>query len=152
MRATRVISTKTVKTNGEWLVKLVNVCFCFQTKLVFLNGWKLGIGPCFNCSGNDIGVDVTERKQHNYQSRSEFGRWILEFPLVHYIPPNSPIVLGNITYKGHLNDDIDITSYVYENTRDEVLMISQHDGWEMERSETVMDIPFAGKEAYFDLK
>ena len=120
--------------------------------MVFLNGWKLDSGPCSNCSENDIGLDVTERKQQNYQNRSEFGRWSLEFRSV--LLPISKIVVGNITYHEHLEDviNIDITSYVYENTRDEVLMISQHDGWEMERSETVMDISFAGRATDFDIK
>ena len=136
------------------MLQLMYVFFLFQTKLVFLNGWKLGSGPCFNCSGNDIGLDVTEREQLNYQNRSEFGRWILEFRSEHQILPIFKIVVGNITYNGHVEDeiDIDITSYVYENTRDEVLMISQHDGWEMERSETVMDISFAGGAKDFDIK
>lgn len=119
--------------------------------MIFLNGWRLGSGPCYNyCSENDTASDATEqRRLQCCQNQSEFGKWELELPFHDsgFLPS---IIIGNNTYKGYLT--YDITSYVYNNTRDEELMISQHDGWEMKRSETLIDIPFDGsKDANFDI-
>ena len=106
--------------------------------MIFLNGWSLGSGPSYNyCSENDTALDATEQRVQCCQNQSEFGRWELELPFQH-----GELIIRNTTNEGSIR--YDITSYVYNNTRDEVLMTSQHDGWEMKRSETLIDIPFAG--------
>ena len=82
-------------------------------------------GPCYNCTENDEGVDVTARRKQfiiDTGNQRVFGAWGFE--------PQ--------TLSGTVSSDI--TPDVYNNIRDIVLMVNSHESWEMESSEINLDI------------
>lgn len=96
--------------------------FSVKVKLSFLNGWKLHRGPCDNCTENDEGLDVTERRKIfiNYTNNPEaFGSWLFERECrgTEVSPP------------------IPLTLKINKEIRDVVLMVNKHEGWELENSE-----------------
>ena len=81
-------------------------------------------GPCYNCTENDEGVDVTARRKQFIIDKGNhrvFGAWGFE-----------PQKTGTVS--------TDITQDVYNNIRDIVLMVNSHESWEMESSEINLDI------------
>ena len=87
-------------------------------------------GPCYNCTENDEGVDVTaHRKQFiiDTGNRRVFGAWGFE-----------PQTTG--TVHASTNITTNITPDVYNSIRDIVLMVNSHESWEMESSEINLDI------------
>ena len=85
-------------------------------------------GPCYNCTENDEGVDVTARRKQfiiDTGNQRVFGAWGLE-------PQTTGTVSTAIT--------TDITLDVYNNIRDIVLMVNSHESWEMESSEINLEI------------
>lgn len=95
--------------------------FFVKVKLSFLNGWKLHRGPCDNCTENDEGLDVTERRKqfiNDTNNPEAFGSWLFERETIKEDPPPIPLTLK-------INKQI----------RDVVLMVNKHEGWELESSE-----------------
>lgn len=91
-------------------------------KIFFLNGWKLSRGPCYNCTEDDEGLDVTaRRKQYIFDTKDQeaFGVWSFEEEAT----GNENLPIKNVTLK------------VNEEIKDVVLMVNKHEGWELETSE-----------------
>ena len=83
-------------------------------------------GPCYNCTENDEGVDVTARRKQfiiDTGNQRVFGAWGFE---------------PETFKKGTVPTDI--TPDVYNNMRDIVLMVNIHESWEMESSEINLEI------------
>nr|XP_034326148.1 uncharacterized protein LOC105319101 isoform X2 [Crassostrea gigas] len=94
----------------------------FQVKIYFLNGWKLNRGPCYNCTEKDEGSDVTERRKQ------------------YIIDKNDPEVFGSWSYEKELkgtqvSTPVPLTLKINRQIRDVVLMVNEHEGWELESSE-----------------
>lgn len=105
------------------LMIIFSLIFVFvKVKLSFLNGWKLHRGPCDNCTENDEGLDVTERRKkfiNDTNNPEAFGSWTFERG-----------------YKGSkYSHFIPITLKINRQIRDVVLMVNKHEGWELENSE-----------------
>lgn len=91
-------------------------------KIFFLNGWKLSRGPCYNCTEDDEGLDVTaRRKQYIFDTKDPeaFGMWSFEEEAT----GNENLPIKNLTLK------------VNEEIKDVVLLVNKHEGWELETSE-----------------
>ena len=87
-------------------------------------------GPCYNCTENDEGVDVTARRKQliiDTGNQRVFGAWGFE--------PRT-FQTGTVLKK----NTKDITPDVYNNIRDIVLMVNSHESWEMESSEINLEI------------
>lgn len=91
-------------------------------KIYFLNGWKLNRGPCYNCTEKDEGSDVTERRKQYINDKNDpeiFGSWSYEREL-----------------KGtKVSTPVPLTLKINKQIRDVVLMVNEHEGWELESSE-----------------
>lgn len=95
----------------------------FKVNIFFLNGWKLSRGPCYNCTEDDEGHDVTARRKQYIIDTNDpeaFGTWSFEEE-VKGIEKTLPI--KNLTLK------------VNEEIKDVVLMVNKHERWELETSE-----------------
>lgn len=91
-------------------------------KLYFLNGWKLYKGPCYNCTENDEGSEVTPRRKQYIVDTNDpqaFGSWKME---------EEQQDLNKVPFK-------DLTLNVSNGIKDIVLMVNRHEGWELESSE-----------------
>ena len=87
-------------------------------------------GPCYNCTENDEGVDVTARRKQfiiDTGNQRVFGAWGFE-----------PQTIGTVYVSTKITTDI--TPDVYNNIRDIVLMVNSHESWEMESSEINLEI------------
>lgn len=96
--------------------------FFVKVKLSFLNGWKLHRGPCDNCTENDEGLDVTDRRKqfiNDTNNPEAFGSWSYE--------------KENVRTK--VSTPIPLTLKINKQIRDVVLIVNKHEGWELESSE-----------------
>lgn len=102
---------------------IFSLIFVFvKVKLSFLNGWKLYRGPCDNCTENDEGLDVTERRKkfiNDTNNPEAFGSWTFERE-------------NKGTKDSYF---IPLTLKINKEIRDVVLMVNKHEGWELENSE-----------------
>lgn len=93
---------------------------------MFLNGWKLHKGPCYNCTESDEGHDVTARRWmyiQDYGNPDVFGSWGFE-PEVRFANANKTLITNDVNH----------------NIKDIVLMVNNHEQWEMESSKITLDI------------
>lgn len=105
-----------------------NVPGHIEIKLTFLNGWQLHRGPCYNCTENDEGSDVTARRKQYINDTHDpyaFGKWSLteEFRSFETLREK------NLTYEFN------------NRMRNVVLMVNTHERWELESSEINLLLP-----------
>ncbi|XP_061168859.1 uncharacterized protein LOC133178117 [Saccostrea echinata] len=99
-----------------------------KVKVFFLNGWKIGEGPCQNCTTGDIGTEVTDKRKRIIQQANDseiFGKWTIE--------------------RDYPYQDIDKTQEINSVSRSFVMLVSERDGWEMESSIVSLEIDFTSE-------